>query len=83
MAYAVFIERPDNQTAITLKQWEAYLDGDRELKWQDEAQLTTPAGDVLVVPTPHCAIWVGAGGETALFCWQTGRVQFERPTDEF
>jgi hypothetical protein len=82
MAYAVFIERPDDQTAISLKQWEAYVDGDSELKWQGEARTTTPAGEVLVMPTPHCAIWVGVRGETTLFCWRTGRVKFERPTDE-
>jgi hypothetical protein len=82
MAYAVFIEGPDAQAAITLEQWETYVDGDRELKWQSEARITTPAGDVLVMPTPHCAIWVAASGETALFCWRTGRVQFEDPTDQ-
>jgi hypothetical protein len=82
MAYAVFIERPDAQTAITLKQWEAYVDGDRELTWQSEARITTPAGEVLAMPTPHCAIWVGVGEETALFCWRSGRVAFERPSDQ-
>jgi hypothetical protein len=81
MAYAVFIERPDDKAAIPLMQWEVYVDGDRELKWQNEARIITPAGEVLVMPTPHCAIWIGATDETALFCWRTGRVQFERPTD--
>lgn len=82
MAYAVFIERPDDQAAITLKQWETYVDGDRELKWQSEARITTPAGDVLAMPTPHCAIWIGADEETTLFCWRRGQIAFESPSDE-
>jgi hypothetical protein len=82
MPYALFIERPNDQSAVTLRQWETYVDGDRELKWQNEVRIKTRAGDVLVMPTPHCAVWVGASGETALFCWRDDRVKFEDPTDE-
>ena len=82
MSYEAFIERADSQPGITLAEWETYVARDHELKWQNEARVTSPSGDVVVMPTPHCAIWIGARGATALFCWSRNAVAFERPTPE-
>jgi hypothetical protein len=82
MPYAAHIERVDFGNGISLSEWETYVGGDSEFAWQPEARVTSPKGEVIVLPTPHCALWSGARGETALFCWRRGGVHFDGPTPQ-
>ena len=89
MGYDVHVHRAEHwldaeADPITLDEWRAYVDGCDDLRMDDAAETTTPAGDTIRIDSPGIAVWkpVEAAGGGWLM-WSDGAIVVKNPDQPF
>ena len=92
MGYEVHITRAEDRVEsgtdpITLGDWVAYVKADPEMRLEDFAEATTPAGNTIRIGSPGIAVWVGYSAHDkdenmAWFSWFKDHVSVKNPDEE-